>query len=216
MSLIEIFQAGGFLMYPLALAYLLTAALTVERALNLLASRVLNQQVVNRVTDLVEVGRPERGIEACRNYPSIFTNIVVAGLEIAGKGEMRAKEAIEDAGRHETVKLKRNLNALGTIAAVAPLVGLLGTVTGMILVFRTIAETGGGQAAALSTGIFQALITTATGLSVAIPALIAHNVFQEKVEGIVTELERVSLRALYGLYPVRAETSSMHVVEEAD
>jgi len=216
MSFVEIFQAGGFLMYPLAAAYLLTAALIIERALNLRESRVMNQSLVDRVTDLVETGRPERAIQACRDSPSIFTNIVVAGLEIAGKGEMRAKEAIEDAGRHETVKLKRYLNALGTIAAVAPLVGLLGTVTGMILVFRTIAETGGGQAAALSTGIFQALITTATGLTVAIPALIAHNFYQEKVEGIVTELERVSLRALHGLYPVRAERPIRAVAEEAE
>ncbi|NIM00823.1 MAG: MotA/TolQ/ExbB proton channel family protein, partial [Acidobacteria bacterium] len=137
MSFIEIFQSGGFLMYPLALAYLLTAALIIERAMNLRESRILNQTLVDRVTDLVEAGRPERAIQACRDNPSIFTNIVVAGLEMSGKGEMRAKEAIEDAGRHETVKLKRYLNALGTIAAVAPLVGLLGTVTGMILVFRT-------------------------------------------------------------------------------
>lgn len=213
MSLIEIFLAGGLLMYPLLAAYLLTVALIIERALNLRESRVLNQSIVDRVTDLVDTGRPERAILACRTHPCIFTNIVIAGLEISGKGEMRAKEAIEDAGRHETVKLKRYLNALGTIAAVAPLVGLLGTVTGMILVFRTIAETGGGQAAALSTGIFQALITTATGLSVAIPALIAHNFFQEKVEGIVTELERVSLRALYGLYPVQTDASMTPVVE---
>jgi len=216
MSFVEIFQAGGFLMYPLAAAYLLTAALIVERALNLRESRILNQNLVDRVTDLVETGRPERAIQACRDSPSIFTNIVVAGLEMSNKGEMRAKEAIEDAGRHETVKLKRYLNALGTIAAVAPLVGLLGTVTGMILVFRTIAETGGGQAAALSTGIFQALITTATGLSVAIPALIAHNFFQEKVEGIVTELERVSLRALHGLYPVKSEPAIRPLIEEVE
>lgn len=213
MSLIEIFLAGGLLMYPLLGAYLLTAALIIERALNLRESRVLNQSIVDRVTDLVDTGRPERAILACRTHPCIFTNIVIAGLEISGKGEMRAKEAIEDAGRHETVKLKRYLNALGTIAAVAPLVGLLGTVTGMILVFRTIAETGGGQAVALSTGIFQALITTATGLSVAIPALIAHNFFQEKVERIVTELERVSLRALYGLYPVQTDAAMTPVVE---
>jgi len=205
MSLIEIFQAGGFLMYPLLVAYLLTAAIIIERALNLRESRVLNQHVVDHITDLVEAGRPERAIQACRDNVCIFTNIVVAGLEIAGKGEMRAKEAIEDAGRHETVKLKRYLNALGTVAAVAPLVGLLGTVTGMILVFRTIAQASGGQAAELSTGIFQALITTATGLLVAIPALIAHNVFQEKVESIVTGLERASLRALRGLFPAQAD-----------
>jgi len=203
MSLVEIIKAGGYLMYPLLAAYLLVFAIIIERALNLRSSRVLNQGIVDRVTDLVETGRPGRAIQACRDNPCLFTNIVVAGLEVASKGEVRAKEAIEDAGRHETVKLKRYLNALGTVAAVAPLVGLLGTVTGMILVFRTIAETSGGHAAALSTGIFQALITTATGLTVAIPALIAHNLFQEQVERIVTGLERASLRALRGLFPAQ-------------
>ena len=206
MSLIEIIKAGGYLMYPLLAAYLLTFAIIIERALNLRPKRVLNQAIVNRVTDLVETQRPQRAIQACRDNPCLFTNIVIAGLEVAGRGEVRAKEAIEDAGRHETVKLKRYLNALGTVAAVAPLIGLLGTVTGMILVFRTIAQSGGGQASELSTGIFQALITTATGLTVAIPALIAHNFFQERVEGIVTELERLSLRALRGLFPAQSET----------
>ena len=214
MSLIEIFMAGGFLMYPLLLAYLLTVAIIIERGLNLRESRVLNQHVVDHITDLVEAGRPERAIQACRDNPTIFTNIVVAGLEIAGRGEMRAKEAIEDAGRHETVKLKRYLNALGTVAAVAPLVGLLGTVTGMILVFRTIAQASGGQAAALSTGIFQALITTATGLLLAIPALIAHNFFQEKVEGMITGLELASLRALRGLFPASEESPAVSVTSK--
>ena len=213
MSLIEIIKAGGYLMYPLLLAYLLTFAIILERALNLRTKRVLNQTIVDRVTDLVEAGRPQRAIQACRDSPCLFTNIVIAGLEVAGKGEVRAKEAIEDAGRHETVKLKRYLNALGTVAAVAPLIGLLGTVTGMILVFRTIAQSGGGQAAELSTGIFQALITTATGLLVAIPALIAHNFFQEKVEGIVTELERASLRALRGLFPAQEESPASPLVK---
>jgi len=209
MSLVEIIKAGGYLMYPLLAAYLLVFAIIIERALNLRSSRVLNQSIVDRVTDLVEAGRPGRAIDACRENPCLFTNIVVAGLEEASKGEVRAKEAIEDSGRHETVKLKRYLNALGTVAAVAPLIGLLGTVTGMILVFQTIAESSGGQAAALSTGIFQALITTATGLTVAIPALIAHNFFQERVESIVTGLERASLRALRGLFPAEGDPAEI-------
>ena len=128
---------------------------------------------------------------------------MLAGLEIAHIGEAAAKEAVADAGRAETVRLKRYLATLGTVASVAPLMGLLGTVTGMISVFKTIAESGGGQAAELSSGISQALITTATGLLIAIPALVAHNYFQETADGIITDLEQESIRVLRGLSPMR-------------
>ena len=200
MTLVEIFEAGGYLMYPLAIASLMTIAIIIERLVNLRESRILNEQVVFKVSALVEANQLSKAIEFCRDNPNVYTKIVVAGLELADKGEMRAKEAIEDAGRHETAHLKRYLNGLGTVAAVAPLIGLLGTVIGMILVFRTIAESGGGQAAALSTGIFQALITTATGLLVAIPALIAHNYFQERADSMIQRLEHASLRLLQHLF----------------
>ena len=111
-----------------------------------------------------------------------------------------AKEAVEAAGRHESTRLNRYLGTLGTVAGISPLLGLLGTVTGMIEVFNTIAEAGAGQAAQLSSGISQALITTATGLLIAIPALVAHNFFHEKADAIVADLEQESLRVLRGLY----------------
>ena len=130
----------------------------------------------------------------------MFTNIVLAGLEIAGRGEASAKEAVEDAGRHETARLSRYLTALGTIAAVSPLLGLFGTVTGMINVFQTIAQSGVGHASELSGGISQALVTTAFGLLVAIPALVAYNYFQARVDSMVTDLERESLRVIRAVY----------------
>ena len=105
-----------------------------------------------------------------------------------------------DAGRHETSRLNRYVGVLGTIVGISPLLGLLGTVTGMIDVFNTIAEAGTGQASELSSGISQALITTATGLLIAIPALVAYNFFREKVESMVGDLESASLRILAGLY----------------
>jgi len=200
MSPIEIFKAGGYLMYPLTLTSLITLAIIIERLVNLRESRVLNREFVGAVNGLIERGSTGSALQMCRENPGVYSNIVGAGLEIASHGEVRAKEAVEDAGRHETASLKRYLSALGTIAAVSPLIGLLGTVIGMIVVFRTIAESGGGQAAALSTGIFQALITTATGLLIAIPALIAHNFFQQRAETIIGGLERASLRALHHLY----------------
>lgn len=202
MNIVEVFNAGGPLMWPLAIASLLTLTLIVERAINLRASRILHPKIVERVTGLVEGGRVDRAIAVCRESPGMFTSIVLPGLELVGKGEAAAKEAVENAGRHESSRLHRYLGTIATIAAVTPLMGLLGTVLGMINVFKTIAEQGGGQAASLSSGISQALITTASGLVVAIPALIAHNYFQEKADHLVGELERESLRVLRGVYGV--------------
>ncbi|MCP3978974.1 MAG: MotA/TolQ/ExbB proton channel family protein [bacterium] len=208
MSLIDVFKAGGPLMWPLAACSLIAVTIIVERGINLRSSRILNPVIVERVVGLVEGGRVDRAIEICRESPGIFSNIVLAGLEIVGKGESSAKEAVEDAGRHESVRVGRYVGALGTVAAVAPLIGLLGTVTGMIEVFQTISESGAGQAAELADGIYQALITTATGLLVAIPTLVAHNFFRGKADLIVTDLERESLRALRGLFRAPAVAAS--------
>ncbi len=206
MPVIDIFRAGGPIMWPLLVCSLLSVAIIVERSVNLRGAKILNRGVVERVTGLVEGGRSDRAMQVCAENPGIYTNIVRAGLERAGRGESAAKEAVEDAGRHETAHLGRYLGALGTIAAISPLLGLLGTVTGMIEVFRTIAQAGTGQAAQLSNGISQALITTATGLLIAIPTLVAYNFFQAKVDAMVTDIERETLRVLRGLYDDRSDS----------
>jgi biopolymer transport protein ExbB len=203
MSLIEVFEAGGPVMWPLLACSLAALAITIERSVNLRTGKILDPTVVERVTGLVEGGRADRAMEVCRQSPGIFTNIVLAGLEVAGKGESTAKEAVEDAGRHETPRLTRYLGALGTVVGVSPLLGLLGTVTGMIDVFKTISRVGTGQADQLSGGIAEALITTAAGLFIAIPALVAYNYFQGKAEAIITDLERETLRVLRGIYGAR-------------
>ena len=202
MSLIDIFKSGGPIMWALAACSAVALAIILERAINLRASRILDPAVVERITGLAEGGRMDRALEACREHPGIYTNIVMAGLEVAGRGEVElaSKEAVEDAGRHESARLNRYLGTLSTIVGISPLLGLLGTVTGMIQVFDTIAKVGAGQAAQLSGGISQALITTATGLLIAIPSLVAHNHFHEKAQSIITDLERASLRVLRGLY----------------
>ncbi len=202
MPVLEIFRSGGPIMWPLALCSLVALAIIIERSINLRRIKVLDPAVVERVMGLAEGGAPEKALEICRERPGIYTNIVGAGLKMASRGEGHAvvKEAMVDAGRHETSRLNRYVGVLGTIVGISPLLGLLGTVTGMIDVFNTIAEAGTGQASELSSGISQALITTATGLLIAIPALVAYNFFREKVESIVGDLERESLRVLAGLY----------------
>jgi len=204
MPVFEIFRSGGPIMWPLAICSLVALAVIIERSINLRRSKVLDPAIVERVTGLAEGGAPDKALEICREHPGIYTNIVRAGLDMASRGEGHAvaKEAMVDAGRHETSRLNRYVGVLGTIVGISPLLGLLGTVTGMIDVFDTIAEAGTGHASELSSGISQALITTATGLLIAIPALVAYNFFREKVESIVGELESDSLRVLAGLYHV--------------
>jgi len=204
MPVLEIFRAGGPTMWMLALCSLVALAIIIERAINLRRSKVLDPKVVERVTGLAEGGRSDKAIEVCRENPGIYTSIVLAGLEMAARGEGHpvAKEAMVDEGRHETSRLNRYIGVLGTIVGISPLLGLLGTVTGMIEVFDTIAKAGTGHASELSSGISQALITTATGLLIAIPSLVAYNHFRERAESIVGDLERESLRILAGLYHV--------------
>ena len=207
MSLMDAIRAGGPTMWPLAVCSLIALAIIIERAINLRASRILDPTVVERISGLAEGGRVDRAMEACREQPGIFTSIVLAGLSVAarGEGESASKEAIEDAGRHETTRLNRYLGTLGTIVGISPLLGLLGTVLGMIEVFSTIAASGVGEAAKLSGGISQALITTATGLLIAIPSMVAYNYFNEKADFIVTDLERESLRVLRGVFHASEE-----------
>ena len=183
-------------MWPLAICSIVALSIIIERAINLRSSRILDPRTVERVTALVEGDRADQAAEICRLNSGIYTNIVLAGLEQAASGERAAREAVEDAGRHETKSLNKYMVTLGTITGISPLLGLLGTVTGMIDVFKTIAAVGTGQADALSTGISQALITTATGLLIAIPTLVAYNFFTERAESIIAKLEREILRVL--------------------
>lgn len=195
----ELFSAGGPVMIPLLLCSVIALAIILERAINLRSSRILDPALVERIRGLVEGGSPERAIEVCRQNPGIYTDIVLAGLQAAPDGDAAAKEAVEDAGRFESKHLTRYLVALGTISGISPLLGLLGTVLGMIEVFRQIATVGTGVASELSNGISQALITTATGLLIAIPCLVAYNFFTEKADRIVHRLEAETLRVLRGL-----------------
>jgi biopolymer transport protein ExbB len=205
MTFIEIFEAGGPIMWPLAICSLVAVAIIIERAINLRGSRILNRTIVERISDLIVGDHLDRAIEICDENDGVFASIISAGLEMIARGgsQNAAKEAIENAGRHEAGRLNRYLGVLGTVVGISPLLGLLGTVTGMIQVFNTIAASGGG-ASELSGGISEALITTATGLLIAIPALVAYNYYRGKVETIVMVLEGASLRILRDFYqPVK-------------
>lgn len=201
--MIEFFGSGGPVMYLLALCSVAALAITFEKTWNLRRSKILPSKSYEALLALIEGGRVDKARDICRQNPGVFHNIVSAGLDSFHYGREEVKEAIVDAGRQEIPHLERYLSALGTIAGIAPLLGLLGTVIGMIKVFGVISALGVGHAQDLAEGISEALITTATGLPIAIFALVMYNYFSSKAEGIILEMEKYSLGIIKQLFRTR-------------
>ena len=190
----EIIIAGGPVMWPIILCSVVAAAIVLERLWTLQRKRIIPHELTDRVWKLVETRTlNERHIEAlARNSP--LGRILAAGLTNRDQGREIMKEAIEDTGRHVVHELERFLGTLGTVAAVSPLLGLLGTVIGMILAFESITSEGVGDPRILAGGIGQALITTAAGLIVAIPALFAFRYLRGLVDLLVVDMEKEAMR----------------------
>lgn len=186
----EIVQAGGWLMAPLIICSLLAAAIIGERLWTLQRKRVLPDGMSAKVWHWVEKGElDERHVRALRDS-SPLGQVLSAGLEARERERTIIKEQIEDTGRHVAHELNRFLTTLGTIAAISPLIGLLGTVVGMVQVFAAITTSGVGDPTVLADGISQALITTAAGLTVAIPSLIGYRYLRNHVDSLVVEMEQ--------------------------
>ena len=187
---------GGLMMIPLALSRVVAAVVAFERIFALRRSKV----VPPHIAEVAELALPDRdlsvAIEVCRRNPGVFSNILLVGLESSNLPWEHAREAVLEAGRQETPHLERNLVWLETVAGVAPLLGLLGTVLGMIKTFAAIASVGLGDPTVLSAGISEAMITTATGLGIGIPALIFHNLLSARAENLVIEIEQRVSRML--------------------
>jgi biopolymer transport protein ExbB len=188
-SLWALFQQGGWIMWPLLASSLAVLAIIIDRMVNLRANRFMPPVVTTRIETLVESRAIDQAMEVCREKPGVFPNIILAALDAYHYGRDATREAIEAAGRKEIPRVGRYLSALSTIAGVAPLMGLLGTVLGMIQVFSVVANEGLGQASSLSGGIAVALVTTAFGLMIAIPSLVMYNVFSKKAEAIILDIE---------------------------
>lgn len=190
----EIIRAGGPLMWPILLCSVVGVAIVVERLWTLSPRRVNPAELTDRIWKLVQTRTlTDRHVEALeQNSP--LGRVLASGLANRDRGRDIMKEVIEDTGRHVVHELERFLDALGTIAAITPLLGLLGTVTGMISAFEAITAQGVGDPQVLSGGIGEALITTATGLIVAIPALIAHRYLRGRVDRLVIDMEKEAMK----------------------
>jgi biopolymer transport protein ExbB len=185
----ETLRAGGILMIPLAACSILALWVTLDRVWHLRRRRIVRSEIVAVIDTLSGPSDIPMVRSICERYPGPLAALVRVALDSRTRPRDEMRENVEDQGRQEVADLGRGLNLLETIAAIAPLLGLLGTVFGMIQVFDVVSRQGAGQAQSLSGGISVALITTAAGLSIGIPALVAYNYLTAKAERLVLELE---------------------------
>jgi len=198
--LLEIVKAGGWVMLPILLCSVVATAIVAERFWTLRRRRIAPDNLVVQIWNLARSGQlGEDRLRGLRKS-SPLGRILAAGLANMNHSRELMKESIEDVGRHVVHDLERYLNTLGTIAAITPLLGLLGTVLGMIRVFTVITTEGVGNPGVLAGGIAEALITTAAGLIVAIPSLLFYRYFRGRVDELVVTMEQEAIKLVEALH----------------
>lgn len=197
-SLVDLLNRGGPLMYPLYLCSIAVVAFVIERSVRLRRSAILPPDVVAKVRRMSDGGDridPKALLTELKDHTSPIGRVITAGLRRADRPLPELEKAIEDAGQREADALRRGCRGLSIVSSVSPLLGLLGTVTGMIKAFMTVAaqEEALGRTELLAAGIYQALVTTAAGLCIAIPALVLYYVFTDRVDRLVSEMDTISI-----------------------
>ena len=200
----ELVQAGGWLMVPILLCSVISAAICIERFWTLRATQIVPKNLLVQVWNWIRSNEMDNKKLRELRAGSPLGQILAAGISNHKRGREQMKESIEEVAGHVVHEMERYLNTLGTVAAVTPLLGLLGTVIGMIKVFTAIKLEGTGNAAVLAGGISEALITTAAGLSVAIPSLFFFRFFQRRVDELVITMEQEALKLVEVLNGDRA------------
>ncbi|MDP6934545.1 MAG: MotA/TolQ/ExbB proton channel family protein [Myxococcota bacterium] len=199
--MIEFLVSGGPVMIPIGLASIVGFAAFLERLFALRRSRVVSRDFAVEVEELLKQQRWADALTLCRKSDTAVARVVEVAVLARGEQRPSIKERLEEVGRREAAELERYSQVLGTVANVAPLLGLLGTVWGMILTFDVIQQEGVGVVSSLAGGISQALITTMAGLTVGIPALIGYRWVLARADSLILEMEEVSLTGLDLLAP---------------
>jgi biopolymer transport protein ExbB len=199
---VELFTKGGPLMVPILLCSVVALAIFLERLVALKADRIFPPRLAETVIDLSRRGQYDAAVSLSRQQNSPLSALVVVALESRRSGRGGVKERMEEVGGVEVGLLSRYVGGLSTVATVAPLLGLLGTVTGMVKVFKSVASVEDPQIAQLAGGIWEALLTTVAGLMVAIPAYLAYRYLEGRIDKIAGRLEEYGLRLLDELFPV--------------
>lgn len=192
--MLDIFLRGGPLMYPILFCSIIGWAIFMERFFAFYQVRRDLLQLRSRVTDLLTEDNSKSAIELCTDKESPLARILLVVLRNKGASRSYLKSLAQEVGEREAVSLQRYLGLLSTIANVSPLLGLLGTVLGMINAFNVIAVEGVGTPATLGGGISEALITTAAGLSVAVPMLLVHRYLSARADRLTLELEEATMK----------------------
>lgn len=198
------FQRGGPVIWVIVLCSVLSITIALERAYTLRKKKIINTDFLHDVKKYAVKGEFEKALMVCRKVDVAMSRITHAGLLRSRFGVLEVERALEAAGAHEATLLEANLRGLGVIASLAPMLGLLGTVTGMINAFSAISLEGVGNPTVVAGGIAEALINTAAGLVVAIYTLGFYHYFRGKVDKLIYEMEEISLRLVEDI---------MHTVE---
>lgn len=201
--MLDIILSGGWLMLPIILCSIAVIAITVERFWSLDPAKIAPRNQLGEVWNLIQNNQMDSDRLKELRRSSSLGRILAAGLSNSRHGRDVMKDSIEEAAAQVIHDMERFLTALGTIAAIAPLLGLLGTVFGMITVFNAIMVEGTGNAGVLAGGISQALITTAAGLTVAIPAMISHRFFLRRMDTLIVTMEQEAVKLVDALHNER-------------
>lgn len=197
---LDVFLRGGILMWPILLCSIIALAFVIERLIGLRVSANFPRELFSRVRDLVRQGLTNEAIDLCKNNDTAFARLMHSCLVRAEAGGHEMEAALEETGGRVLYDLRRNVRPLGVIADIAPLLGLMGTVTGMIRCFDVVARAGAlGRAELLAEGIAEALLTTLFGLAVAIPSLVFYYYFRGKADSLVRLMEDACIEILVEL-----------------
>ena len=206
LNLIQTFKDGGFMMWPLLAFAVLGVIVIIWKFIDLQIKSARTRSLLSDVDQLLAEHRIQEAIRRCQESKAPAAAILLAGLRRHEEGTERVMKAIENAGLIELAGLERGLVWLATLANVAPLTGFLGTVVGMIQAFQAIELAGEVEATTVAGGIKVALITTAFGLTIAIPINIAHNYFVTQIDRLVIEMEESAQKMIDALHEIEAKT----------
>ncbi|MBL7073087.1 MAG: MotA/TolQ/ExbB proton channel family protein [Candidatus Omnitrophica bacterium] len=190
----DLMVKGGPLMFLILVCSIIASAVVIERLWHLWRAKINTKEFMEDIAETLKRNKIMLAIDKCNVMPGPIAEILKAGILKHDRPRSEIKESVEDAGLHEVPRLEKNLGVLATIAHVAPLLGLLGTVTGMVRAFQVIEQKAVVMTPVnpgdLAGGIWEALITTVAGLAVAIPTYVAYNFLVTKVDGFVLEMEK--------------------------
>ncbi len=193
-EVLSIIEKGGIMMYPILFCSVFILGIGIERAYNLRRKNIIDTEFLKNVRNHWSWEDVHLGLQLCNSYDNALSRILKAGLLRFGGKLDEIERAIEGAGQHEASLMNSNLRVLGAVANITPMMGLLGTVFGMIKAFNVISQSGTGNPGLVASGISEALITTATGMVVGIPALAMYHYFRGKIDRYVFEMEEISFQ----------------------